>query len=240
MMAPDTSNAGPSPEVRAFLLGTLAAAETERMEQRLIADEEFYQEVLAAEEELLDELAAGRLPAEAAAQWRQRRGQDPGWAQRMRLREAFFRALEAESPGSGVRRFGLRRWWIPVLAAAACLIVAGAFWLRRAPAAEPVFFPAFIARSAAPAAPRTLARTPIRKLALQFQTSGPGRWDVVITGRAGFGLRYSGLRAQAAGNVSYVTVPVDTAALPPGLYRAELRPAGASATPPQRWNLLIR
>lgn len=151
-----------------------------------------------------------------------------------------MRALEAERTGARAARHGLPGWLIAVLAAAACAIVVAAFWLRGAPAPEPVFFPAFIARGAAPAAPRTLARAPMRRLELQFQTGGPGRWNVVITGRAGFVLRYPELRTQTDGNVSYVTVRLDTAALPPGLYSAELRPVGAPAVPPQRWSLVVR
>jgi hypothetical protein len=51
-------------EIRDYLLGTLPAQRLQEVEQRILADDEFHQEIEIAEDDLLDDYTQGNLPAQ--------------------------------------------------------------------------------------------------------------------------------------------------------------------------------
>src|ERR1041385_3837954 len=105
--------------IRQFLLGSLPAEERERVEQRLLADEEFLVRVDAIEDELTDDFALGRLSATERARFEQRFLTTEERRERLEFARDFHRVLleshiSAASPAPA-RRFGdfassLRAW----------------------------------------------------------------------------------------------------------------------------------
>jgi len=105
-----------------YVLGQLTGPELDAVEDRLIADEAFFEQVEAVEAEVCDDYVAGRLSAADRSAFDARLAGN----QRLQQRVAFARALSAST--SHGRRTPM--WW---WAAAAALIVAiaGALWFTR-------------------------------------------------------------------------------------------------------------
>jgi hypothetical protein len=107
-----------------LLLGELPEDERERLEERLIEDDDFFGELLAAEDDLIDAAAAGELDPEME----ERLFALPDLAERI----AFSRTLEKIAGGrldSKVTFFRPRvRRWAPGLAVAAALAMAVGLW----------------------------------------------------------------------------------------------------------------
>ena len=78
---------------RRYLLGSASEGERERFEQDLLADEGLYEELLATEEELIDEYVAGQLPELEQAGFLQYLSKLPDYEKRLE----FAQALRARS-----------------------------------------------------------------------------------------------------------------------------------------------
>jgi hypothetical protein len=112
------------PQLRAFLLGALPPEESERIEELMVERQDMYEEAMAAEDDLLDEYAAGRLSAEERA----------AVEKRLPTRLAFAHALARAPRETNVVPFRSRTWW-PLAAAAALVIAIGGYWFTSKPAA---------------------------------------------------------------------------------------------------------
>jgi hypothetical protein len=110
-----------APIVR-YVLGQLTGPELEDIEDRLLADESFFEQVEAIEAEVCDDYAAGRLTTAERSAFDARLAGNPG----LQRRVAFARALAASAPTT---TRAATWWW----AAAAALIfaTAGAIWFAR-------------------------------------------------------------------------------------------------------------
>jgi hypothetical protein len=133
-------------DCRAYLLGQMPAADAERLEVRVLADDDLFQAVQSAEDDLFDGFARGRLTPDERARFVERFGGETG-------RIGFARALAQRTGTKGLTRPPI---WVPLAAAAAVLLAVGAgFWLRSRPAPAP---PApVVAHVAMPGAPAVVA-----------------------------------------------------------------------------------
>jgi anti-sigma factor RsiW len=116
------------PRILRYVLGQLTSPELDEVEDRLLADEAFFEQVEAVEAEVCDEYVAGRLSAAEQSAFAARLSDNP----RLQRRVAFARALAASArPAARMATW----WW----AAAAALIVATAsvIWLARDRTAPP-------------------------------------------------------------------------------------------------------
>ena len=105
-----------------YVLGELVSPELDEVEDRLLADQAFFEQVEAVEAEVCDDFVAGRLsPAEQSA-FAARLAESP----RLQRRVAFARSLAAGSPPAP----RMAPWWWAA-AAAVILATAGALWLGR-------------------------------------------------------------------------------------------------------------
>lgn len=154
------SQSGDLQEFRQYLLGVLPEDGLRRLEERLLTDEDFYAELLASEDELVDEYLGGALSADEREKFERhflctperRRKLSFGTALRRYASEHHAEASEdfAEAPLSSTAdaptpapTFGerLRAFWgsqaVGLRFAAALLLAAfavGAWWLARTPA----------------------------------------------------------------------------------------------------------
>ena len=105
-----------------YVLGQLTSPELEEVEDRLLVDQAFFEQVEAVEADVCDDYVAGRLSAADRAAFDARLSGDAG----LQRRVAFARALAAAAPS----RTRTAMWW---WAAAAALVVAtaGAIWFAR-------------------------------------------------------------------------------------------------------------
>lgn len=105
--------------IRQYLLGELSEEEREQVERRLLSDEEFYQQVLIAEDELVYDFVCDELPAQEKMSFRQHvlpipeRRQDVKFARALRkyVSENAPRVVEAPTVRSE------RTSWLEALAA---------------------------------------------------------------------------------------------------------------------------
>ncbi len=79
--------------VRAFLLGNLSEAERTELEDGFLAQDDFYQELLIAEDELIDAYVRGELPAPERAVFEQRRLTSPHLRERVEFAQTLFNSL---------------------------------------------------------------------------------------------------------------------------------------------------
>jgi hypothetical protein len=150
-------------ECRAYLLGRLSEAEAEHLEARLLQDDEVFQAVREAEDDLFDAFARGQLTADDRARFVERFGDRTDGL-------AFSRALatrvrpERSSDGGSASR----RPWIPLAAAAAVVLTAGAALMWRSqpgPAGAPAAKAPGVSAPTAPAGPSPIV------VALSLSTS---------------------------------------------------------------------
>jgi hypothetical protein len=121
-----------SDELRAYLLEKSTPEERSRLEERMFADDEFFDLMLEAENELADAYAAGELSPGDAARFAARTAQLAG----RRHRIVVAKALLAREQNAGAGRKISWRW---ALALAASLVaVSVAAWLYKERATIPV------------------------------------------------------------------------------------------------------
>jgi hypothetical protein len=123
-------------DLRAFLLHRLPEEASSLLEERLISDETFFREVLAAEDELIDECALGMLSPGEEQDFLLRVSQEPSLEERLAMRRAFFQALTSQPLRPAAKLSPLRRrvWpiLVPGLALAASLLLVATLLLFQA------------------------------------------------------------------------------------------------------------
>jgi hypothetical protein len=108
--------------LRAYLLRQLPENEADRLEARLLDDQEVFEALESAEDDLFDDFARGRLEAGERVSFVERYG-----AQSDRIR--FAKALARRSAGANVVGFRWRQW-MPLVAAVALAVAMGGVMLR--------------------------------------------------------------------------------------------------------------
>jgi CHAT domain-containing protein/TolA-binding protein len=127
-------------EIRDYLLGALGDEGQERVEKRLLGEDDFFERVLVAEDELVDDYLEGSLPAGEREQFEKHFLIAPERRQKLRFAAALRRHVEANTapaPRHSVARSRPSLWQrlfsMPAmrLAAAAVVILAGVgvWWL---------------------------------------------------------------------------------------------------------------
>jgi len=110
---------------RRFLLAELREDERQRLEERLLSDDDLFDEMLAAEDDLVDAAARGELGANE----RERLAALPGMEQRLAFAHTLAKLVAQRSRSEmGPRRSAWQRW-TPWLTTAAVLAVASGLWL---------------------------------------------------------------------------------------------------------------
>jgi hypothetical protein len=139
-------------ECRAYLLGRMPEADAERLEARLLQDDDLFQAVREVEDDLFDAFARGRLTADERTQFVERFG---GRTDRLAFSRALAQRVRADrSSGGGP---STRFTWFPLAAAATVVLVAGTAWILRpqpassgVPAANPPAASAAVAPAGQP------------------------------------------------------------------------------------------
>ena len=112
-----------------YVLGQLTGPELDELEEHLLTDEAFFEQVEAVEAEVCDDYVAGRLSAADRSAFDARL---PGNADLQR-RVAFARALAASAP----QTMRMARWWWAAAAALALATASGLWFSRDRPAPPP-------------------------------------------------------------------------------------------------------
>ena len=111
-----------------YVLGQLTGPELDEVEDQLLADEVFFEQVEAVEAEVCDDYVAGRLSAEEQSAFDARLHDNPG----LQRRVAFARALAASAP----QATRMATWWWAAVAAVV-LAAASGLWFSRDRTAPP-------------------------------------------------------------------------------------------------------
>jgi hypothetical protein len=170
--------------IRSYLLGVLSQEERARLEERLLADDAYFQELLLVEEDLIDDYLGGELTPEERVQLEGHFLSAPERQQDLRFAKAFKKYVASSaikkqsevasgSPGwlSSLRTFFLtlrppKPRLLLSLAATLAIVIGGFWFIRRWSRPEPV-----ITRN------ETTAPTPV---AQQEQTPNPNNNEVVV------------------------------------------------------------
>lgn len=119
-----------SDEQRAYFLNKLTPEERSRLEERMFADDEFFELMLDAENDLADAYAAGRLPPRDAATFAAARSELMGRRHRITVAKALFaREQLAGSDRPAYREISLRK---ALTLAAGLVAVSIAAWVYKA------------------------------------------------------------------------------------------------------------
>jgi hypothetical protein len=132
-------------ELRAYLLGRLSEAGAQRLEERLIEDEDAFQTLKSLEDDLFDDYARERLDPEERRSFVERYGAQHG-------RLSFARALRKRAGRPNVVAFR-QRPWLPLAAAAGLVLAIGGIVATTGIAPERT--PGGLRPGAAPASPAT-------------------------------------------------------------------------------------
>lgn len=140
-----TPNTDIRQEIRHYLLGDLSEEARRRVEERLLTEENFLEELTLAEEELLDDYVAGRLAAAERPGFEQHFLSTEERRRQLRFARALGRYASAHAGrrprparGDSLRAFwGGLNWAVRAgFALGAVAVIAGALWLAR-PAGPP-------------------------------------------------------------------------------------------------------
>jgi anti-sigma factor RsiW len=113
---------------RAYLLGLLPEEETARLEEGYFADEAAFEDLVLAEDDLIDEYLDGKLAEDVRRAFEARLAQHPELPARVEARRTLTRALRRKVGAArtfewDVRRLGRRRVAVGLAAAAAAVFV---------------------------------------------------------------------------------------------------------------------
>jgi anti-sigma-K factor RskA len=120
-----------------YLLGDLSASESEAIEERSLRDRQYFEELLAVEEELVDDYVRGMLPAERRRQFEQFWLISPERQERVAIAKGLLDTFQAQNRRGPLYRaattlftplFRPARWRL-ALAATVLVAVIGALWL---------------------------------------------------------------------------------------------------------------
>src|SRR5829696_1423355 len=108
---------------RAYLLGLLPAEDLATLEERYFNDDAAFEELVLAEDDLLDEYLDGQLPEEQRQTFEQRLGERPELAARRHARQRLTRALRRRVRAGQAPRLRRRSVVLGLAAAAAAVFV---------------------------------------------------------------------------------------------------------------------
>jgi hypothetical protein len=153
--------------LREYLLGFASPEAAERIEARIFEDDDLFAAVRSAEDDLFDAYARGHLTSAERARFLERFGHQ---ADRLRFAQAFGRqSVAAHTPPAA------RRLWIPLAAAAAVILVAGAIFTQiEAPAPDITSRQSDAPTPGAPAPPGSPAKAPLSIALTLGTTRAPG------------------------------------------------------------------
>ena len=133
--------------IRSYLLGTLVEAEQQRLEESLLTSDELFEELLVAEDELIDEYLAGQLTESDRERFEQHFLSTPERLQKLRFARALKKHINAaaslESPATSADDSPPSPWkrWLPTflrtqnpvlnfsLATALLVLAVGGMWV---------------------------------------------------------------------------------------------------------------
>lgn len=233
-------------DLRRLLLHRLAPAEAQRLEERLMLEEELGQRLRDAENDLLDDYARGTLSAE-----------DRGDVERWLLttldgqrRATLARAMHGlRHEGNSTRAMGLpRRWRAIGLFAAACAVMV-AILIARPPTHTPEALNVLLLadRARGSAAATVDIASDIAAIRLQLEVpdaTDPARKYRVTVVDAQARTIYIGedLVSREEGGYAFVEVYIPSSHLPPAAYRISLQPVDPGAAPSAsfHWDIEVR
>lgn len=81
-----------------YMMGGLRPRQRANIERRMIEDEEFFQELLAAEEALIEDYVQGRLPSSLSARVAALGQTEPEWERKIQFTRATYTLVQRQSP----------------------------------------------------------------------------------------------------------------------------------------------
>ncbi|HEX3560755.1 MAG TPA: hypothetical protein VHU19_16240 [Pyrinomonadaceae bacterium] len=140
-------------ELRQYLLGDLTQPAQQRVEQRLLTEDDFFEEMLLGEEELIDDYVGGNLSVEDRLKFERHFLSTPERHRQLRFARAFRRyaasSLAPPPQPTWAERF--RAFWNswtwalrPAVAVAMIAVISAALWLVIPPTSPPQTFQTII------------------------------------------------------------------------------------------------
>jgi hypothetical protein len=124
--------------IRLYLLGQLTDEEKrQEIEQRLLSDQEFFEELEVAEEELIDDYLAGQLTEDERGRFEQYFHANPERRQKLRFARSLNRYVRTVGSRQNIRApfwshfLGTKNWVLPAATIAVIVIVASIFLFSR-------------------------------------------------------------------------------------------------------------
>jgi hypothetical protein len=235
---------------RRYLLGELDESAQEDFERKLMTSEEHFQELLIAEDELVDDYCAGELSESDARKYRERFLVTAERRHRHRFGAALRKHVSAGEPRRARDEPAGRVWKLSLAAAAAALVVAAGLWSIR-PSPPPPFrlaeAQALEGSSAAfylttgglrtmPSEPEQVIEVPggvaLVELQLDLPADARGDYDVTLeNARTNAILAEGTLTARTIDGEWVVVATLPSELLPPSDYRVLLRGPSRSGEP---------
>jgi anti-sigma-K factor RskA len=188
-------------ELRQYLLGDLTQPAQQRVEQRLLTEDDFFEELLLGEEELIDDYVGGNLSGEDRLKFERHFLSTPERHRQLRFARAFTRyaarsnervvseSVKAQAlapPPQPIWAERFRAFWNrqtralrPAVAVAMIAVIAAALWLVIPPTSPPKTFQTIIltagVSSRAEGAQASKVRLPLNADALKINLMLPER-----------------------------------------------------------------
>jgi hypothetical protein len=215
-------------ELRAFLLGTLAETDVERVEYSLLSDDGLYELLLATEEELIDEYVSGALSQSEASGFLGYLNKLPGGRTRIDFARDFRESLGASETFSQLLR-GQRPAWAAAFLLSALAFAIYASMAYREPA--PLVLTAGLTRSEGEIPTATLSEsTPAFRVMLDLGVQSHDRYRATLYDADSRAILSSeGLTASVTERRILVAFLIPVAGLEPGDYSISLEGETASA-----------
>lgn len=234
--------------IREYLLGRLSDEEEEKIEERLMVDDDLFEELEISKGELIEEYSAGELNQTDRKSFEDGYLASPEGRKRFTFSVALDR-LETRRPAPApssqrvslveqIRAyFNWRRWAFAVGSAALLLTLATTFWLRRAPVFVSVDLTSNIANRSPGARQYHRVTFPTNTDEVRFslqlpQSAAPRSGYVVELDNQTDVTTFTPL----AQNGNSVLVAIPTRQLPPGIYALRLQARLSDGTSqPEPW-----
>lgn len=145
----DNSELDSTESAKRFLLGNVSESERAEIEDRFLADDDFFQELLIGEDEMIDAYVRGELPAPERARFEQKLSTSQHLRERVEFAQTLFNSVSSKAvtaaaatiaAGAPARHVSWWRSWYEeffvrrpalgfTLAAVSLVIVLGSLWL---------------------------------------------------------------------------------------------------------------
>jgi hypothetical protein len=232
------NNAGD--ELRRYLLGSLPESQQERIEQRLLTDSDFFDELLASEDELVDQYFSKRLSERERSQFEAHFSLSKDHRQKIQFGQVLRTYLESRfqprvERSVGNPLFGNFQRQHSVLVFALVLIVCfgalGLAWLifKRqvqttpvSPAAVVTLVPGSVRSEGALQRVKQAPQNSAVQFKLELGTSEYAQYKVVLSREDQLLTSFEHLNAQSEAGHFILTVTVDSGILKPGDYQVRV------------------